>query len=140
MSSAQPIPDDRGAHVKSRFPEYVKRMAILAIAIGALLHASIALLQQADSATIKIAKDVDAFIIGYCEANDQLPSPAMLSRQFPGLDRDSGWFFFTDDATFLIVQYPMRWSNENAIGRRKISEFTATVYAYTIEYHCNEGR
>lgn len=108
----------------------------LAIAICALLYALISMFQQADSATIKIAKDVDAFIIQYCEANDQLPTSTTLSSRFPDLNRDSRWFFFTDDKTFLIVQYPMRWWNKDAIGRRKISEFTATVYAYTVEYHC----
>lgn len=113
---------------------------VLAIAICTLLYALISMFQQADSATIKIARDMDAFIIEYCEVNDQLPTSTTLSSRFPGLHRDSGWFFFTDDKTFLIVQYPMRWSNKDAIGRRKISEFTATVYAYTIEYHCKKSK
>lgn len=113
---------------------------VFAIAICTLLYALISMFQQADAATIKIARDVDAFIIEYCEVSDQLPSSTMLSSRFPGLHRDSGWFFFTDDKTFLIVQYPMRWSNKNAIGRRKISEFTATVYAYTVEYHCKKSK
>jgi hypothetical protein len=113
---------------------------VLAIAICALLYALISMFQQWDSATIKIAKDVDAFIIQYCETNDRLPASTTLSSRFPGLNRNSAWFFHTDERTFLIVQYPMRWSNKDAIGRQKISEFTATVYAYTVEYHCRKGK
>ncbi|MCF8199750.1 MAG: hypothetical protein K9J42_13355 [Sulfuritalea sp.] len=113
---------------------------VLAFAICVLLYALISMLQQADSATIKIAKDVDAFIIQYCEASDQLPTSTTLSNRFPALSRDSGWFFYTDDKTFLIVQYPMRWWNKDAIGRQKISEFTATVYAYTVGYHCKKSK
>jgi hypothetical protein len=110
----------------------------LAIAIGVLLYSLISIFRQADSATIKIAKNVDAFIIQYCGANDRLPASTTLASRFPDLNRDAGWFFFTDDKTFLIVQYPMRWSNKDAIGRPKISEFTATVYAYTVDYHCTK--
>lgn len=112
---------------------------VLAIAICALLYALISMFQQWDSATIKIAKEVDAFINQYCETNDRLPASTTLSSRFPDLNRDSGWFFYTDEKTFLVVQYPMRWSNKDAIGRRKISEFTATVYAYTVEYHCRRS-
>lgn len=110
-----------------------------AIAAGALLYAVISMLQQADAATIRIAREVDAFITDYCAVNERLPSSTTLSSRFPGVHRDSGWFFFTDDKTFLIVQYPMRWSNRDAIGKRRISEFTATVYAYAVEYHCRKG-
>ena len=98
------------------------------------------MLQSADSATIKIAKEVDAFIIQYCENNNSLPASGVLQSQFPKLNRDSGWFFYTDDKTFLIVQYPMRWWNKDAIGKRKTSEFTATVYAYTVDYHCKKAK
>jgi len=98
------------------------------------------MLQSADSTTIKIAKEVDAFIIQYCENNNSLPTSGVLQSQFPNLNRESGWFFYTDDKTFLIVQYPMRWWNKDAIGKRKISEFTATVYAYTVDYHCKKAK
>ena len=98
------------------------------------------MLQNADSTTIKIAKEVGVFIIQYCENNNSLPTSDVLRNQFPNLNRDSGWFFHTDDKTFLIVQYPVRWSNKDAIGRRKTSEFTATVYAYTVDYHCGTDK
>lgn len=110
-----------------------------AIVICALAYAVISMLQRADAATIKVAREVDAFIRQHCEASRRLPDSAMLSSRFPGLTRDSGWFFYTDDKTYLIVQYPMRWSNKDAIGRPKTSEFTATVYAYTVEYRCKQG-
>jgi hypothetical protein len=67
---------------------------LLTIAIGALLYALISIFQHADSATIKIANDVDAFIIQYCEANEQLPASTTLSSQFPGLNRNSGVVLF----------------------------------------------
>jgi hypothetical protein len=90
--------------------------------------------------TIATARQVDAFIIAYCKSNSGLPASNVLQSRFPGLNRDSGWFFYTDDKSYLIVQYPVRWSNKDAIGRRKTSEFTATVYAYTIDYRCSKGR
>ena len=36
----------------------------------------------------------------------------------------------------ISIQYPMRWQNRGAIGTSIRSEFTATVYAYSVEYHC----
>lgn len=113
-----------------------KKIFISAIIIVALLYTVISMLQSADSSTIKTAKEVDAFITQYCETNNSLPASAVLQSQFPNLNRDSGWFFFTDDKTYLKVQYPMKWWNKDAIGQRMISEFTATVYAYNVAYHC----
>jgi hypothetical protein len=115
-------------------------VSVLAIAICASLYALIAMFRQWDAATIRVAKEVDAFIIRYCETSGRLPATTTLASRFPDLKRDSGWFFYTDEKTFLIVQYPVRWSNKDAIGRRKISEFTATVHAYTVEYHCKTAR
>lgn len=105
-----------------------------------LLYALISIAQNADSATIKVAKGVDAFIVQSCAKNNSLPVSGVLRGRFPDLNRDAGWFFYTDDKTFLIVQYPVRWSNKDAIGRRKISEFTGTVYAYTVDYHCGKNK
>lgn len=109
---------------------------VSAITIAALLYALITMLQNADSTTIKIAKEVDAFVVQYCKNNNNLPTSGVLQSQYPNLNRDSGWFFYTDDKTYLKVQYPMRWWNKDAIGERRISEFTATVYAYVVEYKC----
>ena len=114
----------------------LRNVFVSSIIVVALLYALISILQSADSATIKIAREVDAFIIQYCAKNKSLPASGVLRGQFPDLNRDTGWFFHTNDKTYLIVQYPMRWSNKDAIGKRKISEFTATVYAYTVDYHC----
>jgi hypothetical protein len=104
--------------------------------IAALLYLLISLLQRADLTTIGIAKEVDAFIIQYCEDNKSLPTAGVLQGQFPTLTREAGWFYYTDDKTWLRVQYPMRWWNKKAIGERRISEFTATVYAYSVDYTC----
>lgn len=112
---------------------------VSAIIIATLLYALITMLQNADSTTIKIAKEVDAFVVQYCKNNNNLPTSGVLQSQFSNLNRDSGWFFHTDDKTFLIVQYPVRWSNKDAIGRQKTSEFTGTVYAYTVEYRCKKA-
>ena len=98
------------------------------------------MLQSADSVTIGIAKDVDAFIIHYCENNGSLPTTGVLRNQYPKLNMESGWFFYTDDKTWLRVQYPMKWWNKDAIGQRKISEFTATVYAYEVDYKCSHAK
>jgi len=37
------------------------------------------------------------------------------------------------------MQYPMKWQNADAIGERNLSEFTGTVYAYTVDYQCKTG-
>jgi hypothetical protein len=110
------------------------------VIVVVLLYALISIAQSADSATIKVAKDVDAFIVQYCVENSSLPASDILRGQFPDLNRDSGWFFYTNDKTYLIVQYPVRWSNKNAIGKPKTSEFTATIYAYTVDYRCGKGK
>lgn len=85
-----------------------------------------------------MAKEVDVFIIRFCESNNRLPSKDVLKRKFPALIRENGWFIFTDDSTWLKVQYPVKWRNSEAIGESKTSEFTATIYAYVVEYHRNE--
>jgi hypothetical protein len=110
------------------------------IVVVALLYALISIAQHADSATIKIAKEVDAFIVQYCVKNNNLPASGVLRDQFPDLNRELGWFFYTNNKTYLIVQYPVRWSNRDAIGKPKTSEFTATVYAYTVDYHCGKDK
>jgi hypothetical protein len=110
------------------------------VIVVALLYALISIVQNADSATIKVAKEVDAFIVQYCVRNSSLPASDILRGQFPDLNRDSGWFFYTNDKTYLIVQYPVRWSNKDAIGKPKTSEVTATVYAYTVNYHCGKDK
>ena len=118
----------------------LRNLLLASIAVIAALYAMIAALQRSDSATIKRAREVDAFIVDFCARSGNLPTSNVLRSQFPDLNRDSGWFYHTDDKTFLIVQYPVRWSNREAIGRPKTSEFTATVYAYTVDYRCGNAR
>lgn len=120
----------------TRSRKALRNLLLASIAVIAALFAMISALQRADSATIGIARGVDAFVLQYCADTGRLPTADVLRSRFPGLTRDTGWFYFTDDKTFLIVQYPVRWSNREAIGRPKTSEFTATVYAYTVDYRC----
>jgi hypothetical protein len=115
-------------------------VSVSSIIIVAVLYALISWLQSADSTTMKIAEEVDAFIIQYCERNNNLPTSGVLRGQFPDLNRESGWFYYTDDKTWLRVQYPMRWWNKDAIGEPRIAEFTATVYAYAVDYHCKKAK
>ncbi len=110
------------------------------IIIGSLF-ALTATWQREDLKTIRTAKEVDAFIKRYCEDTRKLPTAAALQGKFPYVTRESGWLFYTgDDSTWLSVQYPVRWRNKEAIGERRISEFTATVYAYTVDYSCTGAR
>jgi len=101
-----------------------------------IIYTLISILQISDSQTIDTAKEVDFFITQYCKANKQLPTTTKLRERFPGLSTDNGWFYFTDDKTWLKVQYPVKWRNSNAIGVPKTSEFTATIYSYNLEYSC----
>lgn len=109
-----------------------------ALVIGALLCLAIVALQRSDVPTIGMAKEVDAFIVQYCESNRKLPTSDVLQTRFQNLTRERGWFFFTDDTTYLKMQYPVKWWNDTAIGERRISEFTATPYAYVVEYRCQQ--
>jgi hypothetical protein len=113
---------------------------ITIIFMAALLYAAISMLQSSDAETIVTAKTVDAFIRQYCESKKYLPSAHVLRERFPGLNTNAGWFFFTDDKTYLQIQYPMQWWNGDALGVPKISEFTATPYAYGVDYHCGDGK
>jgi hypothetical protein len=115
------------------------RYAVAAAAIlGALAYAGISCLQYRDAGTIDTAREVDFYIREYCKARHQLPGSAQLHARFPGLSTDHGWFFYTVDGrtNWLRVQYPVRWWNRQAIGSPRISEFTATAYAYSLEYRC----
>ena len=96
----------------------------------------ISVLQHSDAETINTATEVDFFITQYCAAHNALPTAAKLHERFPGLTTDAGWFFFTDDVTWLKMQYPVKWSNSRALGNAQRSEFTATTYSYILEYHC----
>ena len=108
--------------------------------IVALLYAAILFLQKSDSSTINLAKKVDAFVIRHCENTTRVPSMRALAARFPNLPRAAGWLFFTDARKYLKMQYPVKWWNRDAIGVRKISEFTATPYAYVVEYHCGKSK
>lgn len=115
------------------------RSVLLATAIlGTLGYLGISYLQYQDGRTIDTAKEVDFYITEYCRSHQQLPSAAQLRTRFPSLSKANGWFYFRtdDDTNWLKVQYPVRWWNRQAIGRPNISEFTATAYAYSLEYHC----
>lgn len=106
------------------------------LGVAALLGVGVFFLQRSDAPAIATAREVDAFILRYCEQNGRLPVEAALRAQFPGQNRAAGWFFYTDDRTYLKMQYPVKWWNGNAIGTRRISEFTATPYAYVVDYKC----
>ncbi len=118
----------------------IKNTLVTAIAVGLLLYSVILAIQSSDSETIEIAKEINTFIIQYCVDHDNLPTSSVLQMRFPNLNRESGWYFYTDGKTYLKMQYPMKWWNQNAIGKRRLSEFTATVYAYSVDYQCKPGR
>jgi hypothetical protein len=104
------------------------------------LYVLISVLQYSDAKTIDTAKEVDFFINQYCAAHGMLPTSSRLHERFPGLTTDAGWFIFTDDVTWLKLQYPVKWSNSRALGKSQTSEFTATTYSYIIEYRCGGSR
>lgn len=97
----------------------------------------ISILQNSDLTTIETAKKVDVFIRHYHADKNMLPTKTDLQKQFPELTYNNGWYFYTDNRTYLSIQYPVKWKNKNALGKGLISEFTATVYAYKLEYRIN---
>lgn len=105
-----------------------------------LIYLVVSALQYSDAKTIDAAKEADFFIQKYCEAHGVLPSVSKLHTRFSGLITDAGWFFYTDNATWLKMQYPVSWRNSHAPGKPQISEFTATVYSYIVEYRCGVSR
>lgn len=129
---------------------FTKNQAVLANPILSRLNKSalvifsvyllISVLQYSDVGTIDTAKEVDFFITQFCAAHGVLPTSSKLHERFPGLTTDAGWFFFTDDVTWLKMQYPVKWSNSRALGNAQRSEFTATTYSYLIQYHCGGSR
>lgn len=119
---------------------WIRAVLVVSILVAAPLFALISFLQSSDSKAMETAKEVDVFISQYCRLNGGLPSSVVLIARFPHLTRDTGWFFFTDDKTYLKMQYPMQWWNGNAVGYPKISEFTATPYAYSVDYQCNTSQ
>ena len=133
-------PPVAGRTVPPRFIRLTRTMLVSAIVIGGLLYFLISMLQNSDSAAISSARQVDTFIVGYCENNQKLPTLRVLQAQFANLNGETGWFFFTDDKTYLRMQYPIKWWNRNAIGERRISAFTATPYAYVVEYRCKKAK
>lgn len=123
-----------------KLKKFIKFILVSAVTGVTLSYILISILQYKDRKTIDTAKEVDFYITQYCEAKNRLPTSARLHERFPDLSTDIGWFYFTDDKTWLKVQYPVRWRNSDAIGTAGISEFTATVYAYSIEYHCGDAK
>lgn len=119
------------------FRRSIKSIIFFGAILSGLIYLIIAQLQRHDEKAISVAKDVDTYINKYCRTHGQLPSKSNLTLQFPALTTNDGWYFFTDDKTWLKFQYPVRWKNSEAIGLPKYSEFTATVYAYSVEYSCN---
>lgn len=113
----------------------VSKKIIISAAIILLIFLSIiTFTQNSDTGTIQIAKEVDSFIKKYRNEFGEFPTLSLIKSQFPEITPESGWIIFTDDKTFLQIQYPVNSENQEAIGKPKISEFTATVYAYIIEY------
>jgi|SRR3990172_970917 len=123
-----------------RFNKLIKLILAISIIGVTLFYILISILQYKDRETIDKAKELDFYISQYCEANNRLPTSAHLHERFPDLSTNIGWFYFTDDKSWLKLQYPVRWRNSDAIGTPGISEFTATVYAYSIEYHCGNSK
>ncbi|MBI3351684.1 MAG: hypothetical protein HY036_03820 [Nitrospirae bacterium] len=119
-----------------------KGLTILLLIILIMFFSIFALItkfQHEDLKTIQKAKQVDSFIVTFCMENKIIPSLLALKERFPDLNWKTGWFFYTNERDWMRLQYPMRWWNKEAIGTRRISEFTATVYAYAVDYHCKDG-
>jgi hypothetical protein len=106
---------------------------VLAV-IGVVLAVLMAKCQQQDAAAIIQAQALDRLIAGHCEQHHTLPARKSLLKALPQAD----WLVFGDesDHTWLKVQYPVSWWHTAAPGTVRISEFTATPYAYTMEYRC----
>ena len=113
-----------------------KILLISAIIIVALVYALILRLQQSDASTIKFAKELDAFIVRYCEGSSRVPSLGALQARFPHATNKGGWLFFSDARKYFKMEYPVKWWNKDAIGVRKLSKVTATPVAYVVEYRC----
>lgn len=120
----------------NRLLSLLNKSAVAAFTIYLLISA----LQYSDAKTIDMAKEIDFFITKHCQTRGMLPTSSQLHARFPGLTTDVEWYFFTDDATWLKMQYPVRWSNSSAPGKPQASEFTATTYSYIIEYRCGDTR
>lgn len=118
-----------------RLTIFLKIILFFSLTIVFVLYTLIPALNRSDGETIKRAKDVDSFIIKYYNLNGKLPLSKSIRSQFPDLNTESGWFIFTDDSMYLKIQYSVKWSNGDAIGKSKTSEFTGTVYAYTLDYN-----
>jgi hypothetical protein len=124
----------------SRFQRLIKFILATSMIGATLCYSLISTLQYQDRKTIDTAKEVDFYITQYCGANGRLPTSTRLHERFPDLSANIGWFYFTDDKTWLKVQYPVRWRNSDAIGTPEISEFTATTYTYSINYRCGNSK
>lgn len=107
---------------------------IILVAISVVLAVLMARCQQQDAATIIQAQALDRLIAGHCAQHHTLPARSTLLQTVPQAD----WLVFGDesDRTWLKVQYPVGWWHAAAPGTVRISEFTATPYAYTMEYRC----
>lgn len=123
-----------------RLKRFIKFILATSVAGIALFYFLISTLRYMDRESIDTAKEVDFYITEYCEANGRLPTSARLRERFPDLSTNIGWFYFTDDSTWLKLQYPVRWRNGDAIGTPNNSEFTATVYSYSISYLCGNAK
>ncbi len=112
-----------------------------------------------DARSIALAKEVGSFIAAACRETGELPSKETVQAQFAEALTRRDWFFWDAKADLrgpdptvivlhpsrgpgqapartLIVQYPVNWWRNRAIGRVRLSEFTATPYAYAVEYQC----
>jgi hypothetical protein len=139
--SAGPTQGNEAPHGSARqggrqLKRLLRAMLISVIVMATLSYVLISMLQRSDAKTIETAREVDRFVDQYCRHNNSLPTSGVLKARFPHLTADSGWFFFTDDKNYLRMQYPMQWWNRDAPGEPRISEFTATPYAYGIDYKC----
>jgi hypothetical protein len=88
---------------------------------------------------IKTALEVKQYLYEFCAAQARQPSLAEFNSRFPKLTRHNDWYFWSQqhDPKLLKIQYPVVGRREDAPGTSKVSEFTATVYAYVMESKCS---
>jgi hypothetical protein len=87
---------------------------------------------------IKIAREVQRYVGEFCIAHSRHPNLEEFNSRFPKLTRQNDWYFWPQqhDLKLLKIQYPVNGRRDDAPGISKISEFTATIYAYVIESKC----
>lgn len=93
-----------------------------------------------DAQTVHKAQEVVASVPRFCKENGRIPSREEFIGMYPELPWNSEWYYWPmKDGKEAHFQYPMSSSwHKEAPGNPKISEFTATTYAYTASISCSE--